>query len=148
MIGVMIVTHGKLAEGFKDALSVIVGDTADIKTLGLFPGDSVEEFGNKIHDELVKCESLDGVIIFADLVSASPYNQSMIAINKLPEEMRKKCYLIGGVNFPMIIETVNHQILDSEIEVAVKSICEQGSMETVAWTYSENTNSDNESDDF
>lgn len=147
MIGVMIVTHGKLAEGFKDALSVVVGDIADVKTLGLFPGESVEKFGEKIHDELMKCTHFDGVIIFADLVSASPYNQSMIAISNLPSEMRKKCYLIGGVNFPMVIETINHQILDSDIDVAVQSICEQGSMETFAWSFDENMQPD-EADDF
>ncbi len=52
--------------------------------------------GNKIHEAIHETDQEDGVVVFADLLSASPYNQSVVTINQLEEPLQEKTYVIGG----------------------------------------------------
>ena len=83
---ILIVTHGELAAGFKDAAEVIFGEVKGITTIGLHSGESVEAFGEKIYETLAGYDENESVLIFADLLSASPYNQSVLSVNKLDEK--------------------------------------------------------------
>jgi mannose/fructose-specific phosphotransferase system component IIA len=48
MTGIVIVTHGEMATGLMDSLSLIMGEQEDYQTLGLKHGDDIGEFGEKI----------------------------------------------------------------------------------------------------
>ncbi|WP_396162942.1 PTS sugar transporter subunit IIA, partial [Carnobacterium sp.] len=48
MLGIVIATHGKLSDGLKDSAEVIMGETNNIATVNLNPGDDVQELGTKI----------------------------------------------------------------------------------------------------
>lgn len=45
MLEIMIVTHGKLSEGLKDAAEVIVGTSSHIETMCLESGEDIQTFG-------------------------------------------------------------------------------------------------------
>ncbi|WP_315110021.1 PTS fructose transporter subunit IIA [Clostridium intestinale] len=125
MLGIVIATHGTLSDGIKDAAEVIMGNTENILTVNLNAGDDVEKLGKKINSSILEVNQGDGVLVLVDLVSASPYNQSVLVTNKLEQELKDKVYIIGGVNLPMLLEIINHQILGSQIEIVAKSAAEQ-----------------------
>ena len=125
MLGIVIATHGTLSDGIKDAAEVIMGNTENILTVNLNAGDDVEKLGKKINSSILEVNQGDGVLVLVDLVSASPYNQSVLVTNKLEQELKDKVYIIGGVNLPMLLEIINHQILGTQIEIVAKSAAEQ-----------------------
>ncbi|WP_192988063.1 PTS sugar transporter subunit IIA [Carnobacterium mobile] len=147
MLGIVIATHGKLSDGLKDSAEVIIGTTNNIATVNLNPGDDVQELGEKIKTAIHEVNKGEGVIVLADLVSASPYNQSVLITNSLEKELQDSVYIIGGVNLPMLLETINHQILGTPVERAAKAVIEQGNDSFSMWHMSM-IEDDLEEDDF
>lgn len=119
---ILIVTHGELAAGFKDAAEVIFGDVKGVTTIGLHSGESVEVFGEKIYKTLADYDENESILILADLLSASPYNQSVLSVNKLAENRAENIRLIAGVNLPMVLEGINQQLLKNDLEDVVKEL--------------------------
>lgn len=147
MLGIVIATHGKLSDGLKDAAEVIVGTTNNIATVNLNPGEDVQELGTTIEAAIKEVNKDAGVIVLTDLVSASPYNQSVLITNGLDSELQDKVYVIGGVNLPMLLETINHQILNTSIEEIAPAVLAQGADSLDVWHASEVADEDDE-DDF
>lgn len=90
MLGIVIATHGTLSNGMKDAAEVIVGNTENMVTVNLNAGDDVEQLGKKINNAILEVNQDDGVMVLVDLVSASPYNQSVLVTNQLEQELKDK----------------------------------------------------------
>ncbi|WP_271813090.1 PTS sugar transporter subunit IIA [Clostridium beijerinckii] len=150
MLGIVIATHGTLSNGIKDAAEVIMGNTENIATVNLNAGDDIEKLGKKINNAILEVNQGDGVVVLVDLVSASPYNQSVLATNQLDPELRDKVYIISGVNLPMLLEIINHQILGTQIEIVEKSAAEQAKECISSWhcPIDVDTNEVDEDDDF
>lgn len=150
MLGIVIATHGTLSDGIKDAAEVIMGNTENIITVNLNAGDDVEKLGNKINNAILEVNQGDGVVVLVDLVSASPYNQSVLVTNQLDPELKDKVYIIGGVNLPMLLEIINHQILGTQIEMIAKSAAEQAKECITSWHVSVDVDANeiDEDDDF
>lgn len=147
MIGILIVSHGKLAQAFKSSAEIIFGQAENIDYLGLYPEDDINNFNEKIKEKIINLDKGDGVIVFTDLISASPYTQSQIAISKL--ENNEKISLIGNLNFQMLIQAINGQVLEENIDQVVKNILEITKQEVLEWKYEKNqTENPDEDDDF
>lgn len=147
MLGIVIATHGKLSDGLKDAAEVIVGTTNNIATVNLNPGDDVQALGSKIETAVKEVDQNEGVIVLTDLVSASPYNQSVLITNGLEPELQANVYVIGGVNLPMLLETINHQLLSTPVEEIAPAVLAQGTDSLDVWHISAMAEDDDE-DDF
>ena len=150
MLGIVIATHGTLSDGIKDAAEVIMGNTENIVTVNLNAGDDIEKLGKKINNAILEVNQGDGVVVLADLVSASPYNQSVLVTNQLDSELKDKVYIISGVNLPMLLEIINHQILGTQIEIVAKSAEEQAKESIGLWhaLVDVDANEVDEDDDF
>lgn len=124
MIGVLVVTHGELAAGFKNSVHLIMGEQEQFDTLGLFEGNDFGKFKEEIHDKIVGLDSGDGVAVLVDLLGASPYNATAMNMSRLGDEQHQ-VRLITGVNLPMLIETLstrnNHQSLTDFVKTAIES---------------------------
>lgn len=144
---ILIVTHGELAAGFKDAAEVIFGEVKGITTIGLHSGESVEAFGEKIYETLAGYDENESVLIFADLLSASPYNQSVLSVNKLDEKRAENVRLIAGASLPMVLEGINQQLLGSDLEAAVNELKNYTISDNYVWKKSVVEEAD-EDDDF
>lgn len=147
MLGIVVATHGTLSNGIKDAAEVIMGNTENIVTVNLNAGDDVEQLGSKINHAILEVNQGDGVVVLVDLVSASPYNQSVLVTNQLEPELKDKVYIIGGVNLPMLLEIINHQILQTPIETVVKSVEEQAKECISSWHAPADVDADDEDED-
>ncbi|MGC6769419.1 PTS sugar transporter subunit IIA [Enterococcus sp. LJL128] len=148
MLGIVIATHGQLSTGLKDAAEVIMGAVDNIATVSLNPGDDIQELGLNIRQAVDGVNQGAGVIILVDLVSASPYNQAVLTANSL-KELQDSLYIIGGVNLPMLLEAINHQLLGTSVEAAAQAIAAQGTESINTWHVSMvATEEDDDEDDF
>lgn len=146
MFGMLVATHGTMSDGVKDAVGVIAGMSDNIETVNLLAGAPVDELGEQILNKIQELNKGEGVIVFTDLVSASPYNQSILAINQLDEDKKESIHIIGGFSLPMVIEAINHQLIGTSIEEAVKLIEDQGKASIGTWNIKD-VNLDDDSDD-
>lgn len=108
MIGILLVSHGKMAEGIKDSIEMIVGKVEKLITLALIPGQDIMSLNANILAKTKELDSGDGVIIFVDLFGASPYNASMQCLPQWTN-MDIKISIITGMSLPMVITAVCHR---------------------------------------
>lgn len=123
MTGILIVTHGEMANGLMDSLSLIMGDQEACQTLGLKHGDDIGEFNEKIQAGICQLDTGDGVLVLVDLFSASPYNQAALSFNQLKDHRYR---LVSGVNLPMIIEAFNQRMIGSDLETMYQAAMTAG----------------------
>ncbi|MCB5955755.1 PTS sugar transporter subunit IIA [Enterococcus sp. CWB-B31] len=147
MLGIVIATHGKLSDGLKDSAEVIMGATQNIATVSLNQGDDIQKLGQKIKQAVQEVNQGDGVVVLVDLVSASPYNQSLLIISELESELQHSVHVISGANLPMLLEAINHQILGTAVDQAAQAIAEQGTGSVTTWHVSMVDENDAEEDD-
>jgi mannose PTS system EIIA component len=97
MIGLVLVTHGRLASEFIRAMEHVVGPQERIEAICIGPEDDMESRRNDIAEAIGKVEQGDGVIILTDLFGGTPSN---LAISLMKSDQVE---VIAGVNLPMLI---------------------------------------------
>ena len=147
MLGIVIATHGSLSNGLKDSAEVIFGPTNNITTANLNLGDDVQALGATIKEAILEVNQGDGVIVLVDLVSASPYNQSVLVTNSLEKPLQDSVYVIGGVNLPMLLEGINHQLIGTPVKEAAEAVIAQGKNSISDWHVSMIADEDDDADD-
>ena len=115
MIGIVLVTHGQLAEEFLSAMVHIVGEQNGIAAICIQPEDNMEKRRDDILKAVKKVEDGDGVILLTDMFGGTPSN---LAISVMGEG---KVEVIAGVNLPMLIQLARSrqtQTLESAVNDA------------------------------
>ncbi len=97
MIGLVLVTHGRLAEEFVTAMEHVVGKQERIATISIGPEDDMEGRRSEIAAAILAVNDSSGVIVLTDLFGGTPSN---LAIS-LMEPGRVE--VIAGINLPMLI---------------------------------------------
>lgn len=97
MIGIILVTHGALAEEFVNAMEHVVGKQSGLATVCIGPNDDMEARREEIASAITQVDSGAGVIILTDLFGGTPSN---LAISLLE---RGRTEVIAGINLPMLI---------------------------------------------
>ena len=97
MIGMIIVTHGNLAEHFVDAMQNVVGPQEQIATICIGPSDDMEQRRREIAEAIAAVDTGSGAIILTDLFGGTPSN---LAISLLETG---RIEVIAGINLPMLI---------------------------------------------
>ena len=103
MIGLVLVSHGKLAEGLIDAMQMITGEQQAVRAIGLLETEDVEGLMDKILQAVNEVDSGEGVLIMVDLFGASPFNASARLALTYPD---RSLEVVTGVNLPMLVELV------------------------------------------
>jgi PTS system mannose-specific IIA component len=98
MIGLVLVTHGRLAVEFRAALEHVVGPQTHIETVSIGPDDDVEQRRQDILDAVAAVDSGSGVILLTDMFGGTPSNLSISVMEAGRVEV------IAGVNLPMLIK--------------------------------------------
>jgi PTS system mannose-specific IIA component len=98
MIGLVLVTHGRLAVEFRAALEHVVGAQSHIETVSIGPDDDVERRRQDILDAVQKVNAGSGVIVLTDMFGGTPSN---LAISVMAPG---KVEVVAGVNLPMLIK--------------------------------------------
>ncbi len=97
MIGMILVTHGRLAEEFVNAMEHVVGAQGQVATVCIGPNDDMEQRREEIASAIEAVDSGAGAIILTDLFGGTPSN---LAISLLE---RGRTEVIAGINLPMLI---------------------------------------------
>ena len=97
MIGLILVTHGRLAEEFLVALEHVVGPQQQVATVCIGPRDDMESRRKEIANAIKQVDTGMGVVILSDLFGGTPSN---LAISLLDAG---RVEVIAGVNLPMLI---------------------------------------------
>ncbi len=98
MIGLVLVTHGRLAEEFYLAVEHVVGKQDKIETVCIGADDDIEQRRNDIVEAVKRADDGAGVIILTDMFGGTPSN---LAISVMEAG---KTEVIAGVNLPMLIK--------------------------------------------
>jgi PTS system mannose-specific IIA component len=98
MIGVVLVTHGRLAQEFIDALEHVVGPQESMAAICIGPDDDMERRRREIVESVAAVDSGQGVVLLTDMFGGTPSN---LAISVLDQG---RVEVIAGVNLPMLIK--------------------------------------------
>ena len=106
MVNILIVTHGPLAQAFKESSRMFFGDAVDaLETIGLAVGESPEQLKNEIIEKIDAMDTGDGVLIFVDIFAGSPFNMVALAIDEKKESHQLECFT--GGNMPIVMEALS-----------------------------------------
>jgi PTS system mannose-specific IIA component len=98
MIGVVLVTHGRLGEELKATTEHVVGPQQLFRTVCIGPQDDMEARREEILDAIKSVDKGDGVILITDMFGGTPSNLAISAMGS------GKVEVIAGVNLPMLIK--------------------------------------------
>ena len=97
MIGLILVTHGKLAEEFVSAMQHVVGRQDAVRTVCIGPNDDMEARRAEIAAAVREVDAGQGVIVLTDLFGGTPSNLAISLMRAGEVEV------IAGINLPMLI---------------------------------------------
>lgn len=119
MIGMVLVTHGRLAAEFIAALEHVVGPQRNIVAVCIGAEDDMEERRKEIIDAVARVDDGSGVVVLTDMFGGTPSNLAISIIDKAKVEV------IAGVNLPMLVKLAS--VRNSEkLADAVNSAREAG----------------------
>jgi PTS system mannose-specific IIA component len=98
MIGMVLVTHGRLAVELRAAMEHVVGTQRHVDTVCIGPDDDMENRRSEIERCIEECDTGDGVVLLTDMFGGTPSN---LAISMME---RKGVEVIAGVNLPMLVK--------------------------------------------
>ena len=98
MIGLVLVTHGRLAVEFRSALEHVVGAQRQIEAVTIGPDDDIEQCRKTILDAVQRVDDGKGVVILTDMFGGTPSN---LAISVMSQP---KVEVLAGINLPMLIK--------------------------------------------
>ena len=98
MIGMILVTHGRLAEELRSAMEHVVGAQRCVDTVCIGPEDDMENRRDEIEACIKRCDCGDGVVLLTDMFGGTPSN---LAISMMEHEGVE---VIAGVNLPMLVK--------------------------------------------
>ncbi|MBV9734380.1 MAG: PTS sugar transporter subunit IIA [Acidisphaera sp.] len=98
MIGLVLVTHGRLAEELRAVMEHVVGRQRNVATVCVEPDDDLEGRRAEIRSCIAAVDTGDGVVLLTDMFGGTPCNLAIA-------EMRGKgVEVIAGVNLPMLVK--------------------------------------------
>jgi len=98
MIGLVLVTHGRLADELVAALEHVVGPQPNVAAVCIGPDDDMEQRRNDILASVARCDDGTGVVVLTDMFGGTPSNLAISIMDKAKVEV------IAGVNLPMLIK--------------------------------------------
>src|ERR687894_3315234 len=98
MIGLVLVTHGRLAVEFRAALEHVVGPQRQLEAVTIGPDDDVEQRRRDIIEAVQRVDTGQGVAILTDMFGGTPSNLAISVMS------RPKVEVLTGINLPMLIK--------------------------------------------
>ncbi|MEY4092505.1 MAG: hypothetical protein RLZZ496_1687 [Pseudomonadota bacterium] len=98
MIGMVLVTHGRLAVEFLAALEHVVGRQKQIQTITIGPEDDMEMRRGEIIAAVKEVDSGEGVVVLTDMFGGTPSNLAISVMGTCRTEV------VAGINLPMLIK--------------------------------------------
>ena len=115
MVGMVLVTHGRLAEEFVAATEHVVGPQDGMRSVCIGPDDDLEQCRNDIMAAVAEVDRGRGVLLLTDMFGGTPSNLAISIMQSANVEV------VAGVNLPMLIKLASlgsDTALDEAVAVA------------------------------
>ena len=119
MIGMVLVTHGRLADEFIAATEHVVGPQESIRAVSIGPDDDMERRRAEIVQAVEEVDTGNGVILLTDMFGGTSSNLAISLLDRANVEV------IAGMNLPMLIKLVKVR-QDNDLQDAVAKAQESG----------------------
>ena len=121
MVGILLMSHGRMAEGMLDSSKLFFGDDIpQIKALCLMASDNPEEFDEKIRAAVEEIDDGQGVIAMCDLLGGTSCNRSALVLND-------RLQVITGMNFSILLELLGKRMSVNDIsEIDIPELIQVG----------------------
>lgn len=107
MVGLVIATHGHLADEMLHTAEQIVGPLSAVATCSIEPGAAPDAIREQMRAAVRQVDTGGGVIVLADLYGGTPCNQSLMLCQQCNIEV------VTGVNLPMLIKAASLRQADT-----------------------------------
>jgi mannose PTS system EIIA component len=104
MIGIVLVTHGKLAREFVAALEHVVGPQKQAAAVCIEADDDMEKKREEILASVSACDAGQGVVLLTDMFGGTPSNLAISVMD------RARVEVIAGVNLPMLVKLASVRV--------------------------------------
>jgi PTS system mannose-specific IIA component len=119
MLGLLVVSHGHLAEQLVGAVRTIVGEVDALEAISIGWDDKVETSSKRIEDAIRNVDRGQGVLVLTDMFGGTPTNLALM----LHEQDRIE--IVTGVNLPMLIKFTSLRE-SAELHEAAAQVAERG----------------------
>ncbi|MGQ2907758.1 MAG: PTS sugar transporter subunit IIA [Aliihoeflea sp.] len=109
MIGIVLVTHGRLADEFRSAVQHVVGHQEQLETVSIEAEDDMEQRRLDIVEAVRRADSGTGVVVLTDMFGGTPSNLAISVMEPGRVEV------IAGVNLPMLIKLTSVRKADDMV---------------------------------
>ena len=103
MVGILIVSHGRLADALISSIQSLVGNLERISGVSIWSKDREEEVKDRIRKKMAEVDDGDGVVILIDILGGTPTNLSLSFLED------KKVEVVTGVNMPMLLTLASYR---------------------------------------
>ena len=118
MIGIVVVTHGNIADEMIKAMEHIVGTQEHVAGVSMSTCDDMEIKRQEIADKVKETNSGDGVVIVTDMFGGTPSNLAISVMENAPVEV------IAGLNLPLLVKLTRER--HKPLKEAVAEAAEAG----------------------
>ncbi len=122
MVGLVVASHGRLAEELIATARQIVGELTQVASCSVDTSASPEDIRLQLRNAVKQVDTGDGVIVFADLIGGSPCTQSLslCRVNRME--------VLTGVNLPMLLKanTLRGVQPSASLEVMAHQLAQYG----------------------
>lgn len=112
MLGLLVVTHGRVAEELVASARTIVGDVEGLEAVSIDWNDDVDEATRRIGEARRRVDTGQGVLLLTDMFGGTPTNLALSLLEP------GKLEIVTGVNLPMLIKFTNLREERSLLETA------------------------------
>ncbi len=98
MIGLVLVSHGALAEALRDAMEHVVGPQRNVATVAVGADTDIEQQRAEVASRVAEVDMGDGVVVLTDMFGGTPCNLAMSMLARPGVEV------LAGMNLPMLVK--------------------------------------------
>jgi mannose PTS system EIIA component len=118
MIGVVIASHGKLAEELLRTAETVVGPLSQVRAVNVVASDP--EVRHKVAEAIRGVDGGEGVLLLTDLLGGSP---TQLCLSFLDE---RQVEVVTGVNLPMVLKLVSLRASGKPVVQLARELAEAG----------------------
>lgn len=103
MIGIILISHGEMAEGMLATGEIFFGELQQVEAVALNTDDNPEDFRVRVSDAIQRVDSGDGVVVLTDILGGTTSNQTAyLACDKVQ--------VISGMNLSIFLELLAQRL--------------------------------------
>ncbi len=119
MVGLVVATHGRLAEELLATAEGIVGHLEQCEAVSVHAGSSMEDARARLAEAVKRADTGDGVLVLTDMFGGTPAN---LALTFLDEKLE----VVTGVNLPMVLKLATARAESVSLQAAAELVTGYG----------------------